>query len=200
MISAISIVVKIGKSFCDWVNNSDFYFMILQKMTELKTKKSIVIYFSRADENYGVGYIEKWNTEVIAEYIQELAWADLFKVERKTSYAKDYNTCIKEAQEEINNDERPEIVNTLESIDDYEVIYVWGPIYWWQLPQPMVTQLEKLNREWKIVRPFTTHEGAGLAWVPSQLKNLCKWAEVLEWLAIRGSSVYQAKETVENWL
>jgi flavodoxin len=41
-------------------------------MTDLKTKKSIVIYFSRADENYAVGYIEKGNTEVIAEYIQEL--------------------------------------------------------------------------------------------------------------------------------
>jgi hypothetical protein len=54
-------------------------------MTKLKTKKSIVIYFSRADENYGVWYIEKWNTEVIAEYIQELIWADLFKVERKKS-------------------------------------------------------------------------------------------------------------------
>ena len=58
-------------------------------MTDLKDKKSIVIYFSRADENYGVGYIEKWNTEVIAEYIQELVWADLFKVERKTPYAKE---------------------------------------------------------------------------------------------------------------
>lgn len=169
-------------------------------MTDLKSKKSIVIYFSRADENYAVWNIEKWNTEVIAEYIQELTGANLFKVERKIPYSKDYQTCCDEAQKEIHNDERPEIVNTLESIDDYEVIYVWGPIYRWQLPQPMVTQLEKLNWEWKIVRPFVTHEWSGLAWVPGQLKNLCKWAEVLEWLAIRWSAVYQAKSTVENWL
>jgi len=169
-------------------------------MTDLKTKKSIVIYFSRADENYGVWYIEKGNTEVIAEYIQELTWADFFKVERKIPYAKDYATCIKESKIENDNDERPEIVNTLESIDDYEVIYVWWPIYRWQLPQPMVTQLEKLNREWKIVRPFTTHEWSGLASVPGQLKNLCKWAEILDWLAIRGSEVYEAKEIVKNWL
>ncbi len=169
-------------------------------MTDLKDKKSIVIYFSRADENYAVGYIGKWNTEVVAEYIQELTWADLFKVERKVPYSNNYQICCDEAQKEIYNDERPEIVNTLENIDDYEVIYVWGPIYWWQLPQPMVTQLEKLNREWKIVRPFTTHEGSGLAWVPNQLKNLCKWAEVLDWVAIRGSGVYEAKETIENWL
>ncbi|MBQ2599893.1 hypothetical protein II582_00515 [bacterium] len=45
-------------------------------------------------------------------------------MERKTPYAKDYATCIKEAQEEIDSDERPEIVNTLENIDDYEVIYI----------------------------------------------------------------------------
>ena len=169
-------------------------------MTNLQSKKSIIIYFSRADENYWVWTIEKWNTQVIAEYIQALTWADIFRVERKVPYSKDYSTCCDEAQKEIQNNERPEIVNTLESIDDYEVIYVWWPIYRWQLPQPMVAQLEKLNWNWKIVRPFTTHEWSGLAGVPSQLKDICEWAEVLEWLAIRWSSVYQAKATVENWL
>ena len=169
-------------------------------MTNLKDKKSIVIYFSRAWENYAVWYIEKWNTEVIAEYIQELVWAEIFKVERKIPYSEDYMTCIKEAQIETDNDERPEIVKTLESIDDYEVIYVWWPIYWWWLPQPMFTQLEKLNWKWKIVRPFTTHEWSWLSWVPNQLKKICVWAEILDWLAIRWSSVHQAKSTVENRL
>ena len=169
-------------------------------MTDLKDKKSIVIYFSRADENYGVWVTEKWNTQVIAEYIQELIWADIFRVERKVPYSKDYSTCCDEAKKEIQNNEKPEIVSTLESIDDYEVIYVWGPIYRWQLPQPMVTQLEKLDWNGKMVRPFTTHEWSGLAWVPNQLKNICEWAEILDWLAIRWSSVYQAKSTVENWL
>ena len=43
---------------------------------------SIVIYFSRNGENYFGGKlknIEKGNTEVIAEYIQELDNSDLFK-------------------------------------------------------------------------------------------------------------------------
>jgi hypothetical protein len=88
----------------------------------------------------------------------------------------------------------------LDNIDSYEVIYVWGPIYRWQLPQPMVTQLEKLNWGRKVVRPFVTHEGSWLAWVPDQLKRICEWAEILDWLAIRGSTVYDAKPTVENWL
>ena len=38
--------------------------------------KSLIIYFSRADENYAVGYIDKGNTEIVAEYVQELTSAD----------------------------------------------------------------------------------------------------------------------------
>ncbi len=43
--------------------------------------KSLIIYFSRADENYSVGYIEKGNTEVIAEYIKEFTLSDMIKIE-----------------------------------------------------------------------------------------------------------------------
>ena len=168
-------------------------------MTDLATKKSIIIYFSIAGENHEVGDIEKLNTEVIAEYIQEFSWADLFKVERKIPYSENYHECCAEAQAEYDNNERPELANTLESIDDYEVVYIWGPIFRWRLPQPMLTQLEKLNWEWKIVRPFVTHEWSGLGKVAEQLKGICIWAKILDWLAIRGSSVYQAKSTVENW-
>lgn len=46
-------------------------------------KKSLIIYFSRAGENYSVGNIAKGNTEVIAEYIKDLTNADMFKVEGK---------------------------------------------------------------------------------------------------------------------
>ena len=51
-----------------------------------KDKKSLVIYFSRADENYAVGYIEKGNTEIIAEYIKDIIGADLFKIEGVEGY------------------------------------------------------------------------------------------------------------------
>ena len=41
-------------------------------MSIYKDKKSLVIYFSRADENYAVGYIDKGNTEYIAEYVRDV--------------------------------------------------------------------------------------------------------------------------------
>ena len=167
----------------------------------MQNKKSIVIYFSRADENYSVGYIKKGNTEVIAEYISELTNADMFKVERKIPYAKDYNTAIEEAKLEQQNDERPELVNMLDSIDEYETIYIGVPIYWGTMPQPMFTQLEKLNWTGKIVRVFTTHEGSGLGDVLADVKKVCVGANILDnSLAIYGHEVNSSKDKVENWL
>ena len=167
----------------------------------MKDKKSIIIYFSRADENYGVGYVEKGNTEVIAEYIHELTGADMFKVERKIPYAKDYNTCILEAREEQRNNARPELKEYLNDISEYEIVYIGSPIYWGTMPQPMFTQLERLDWNDKEVKVFTTHEGSGLANVVTDVKTICVGANVLnDALAIKGSTVNNAKNMVEDWI
>ena len=166
-----------------------------------KDKKSLVIYFSRADENYSVGYIEKGNTEVIAEYIRDITGADLFKIEGVEGYSADYNTCIEEAKQRQQRDERPELKSYIDDISQYEVIYIGAPVYWGIMPQEMITLLEKLDFTGKTVRVFTTHEGSGLGSIPSQVKKVCKGANVLDdGLAIRGGSVNSSKGKVENWV
>ena len=47
------------------------------------------------------------------------------------------------------------------------------------MPQPMFTQLERLNWDDKIVRMFTTHEGLGLAGVVRDVKSICKGTGML---------------------
>lgn len=171
------------------------------KKENYKNKKSLVIYFSRADENYAVGYIEKGNTEIIAEYIRDIVGADLFKVEGIKGYSANYQKCIEEAKERQQKNERPELKQYLEDISQYEVIYIGAPVYWGIMPQEMITELEKLDFTDKIVRVFTTHEGSGLGSIPAQVKKVCKGANVLDdGIAIRGSAVKQSKEKIENWL
>ena len=166
-----------------------------------KDKKSLVIYFSRADENYSVGYITKGNTEVIAEYIRDITGADLFKIEGVQGYSADYNTCIEEAKQRQQRDERPELKAYIDDISEYEVIYIGAPVYWGIMPQEMITQLEKLDFTGKTVRVFTTHEGSGTGSIPSQVKRVCKGANVLDdAIAIRGASVNSAKGKIENWV
>ena len=100
---------------------------LFENKESYKDKKSLIIYFSRADENYAVGYIEKGNTEIVAEYIQEFTNADMFKIEPVVPYSKDYNICIQEAKQRIGN---APIKETINNISDYEVIYIMTPIYW----------------------------------------------------------------------
>ena len=165
--------------------------------------KALVIYFSRIDENYFGGamrYITKGNTEVVAEYIQQITGADLFKVERKVDYAKDYRTCIQEAQVEQRKGELPELKRYLDNVDGYDVIFIGGPIYWGTLPQPMFTQLSRLDFKDKIIMPFSTHEGSGLASIVKDIKKYAPNADIRKGLAIVGSNVGSAKPQVDRWI
>ena len=168
----------------------------------MKDKKSLIIYFSRADENYFGGemkYINKGNTEVVAEYIQELTHADMFKVEPLIPYSSNYMKCIEEAKDRTREHKAP-IKESVSDISNYEIIYVGSPIYWGGMPEELFTALKKLDFSGKIIRPFTTHEGSGLSGVPRQLKEICVGAEVLDGLAIVGSDVNNSKEKIEKWI
>lgn len=166
---------------------------------DYKNKKSIIIYFSRADENYSVGNIEKGNTEVVAEYIKEITGADIFKVKPAHPYSKDYETCTNEAKERQLNHNAP-IIQSVPDLTSYEVIYIGSPVYWGDMPEELVTALKEKNYNGKTVRPFVTHEGSGLGNIPNQIKSVCIGANVTEGLAIRGSSVSNSKSRIEDWI
>lgn len=168
----------------------------------MKDKKSIIIYFSRADENYFGGemrYVDKGNTEVIAEYIKDIVGADIFKVEPLNPYPADYMECIEEAKVRTREHNAP-IKENIPDISSYEVIYIGSPIYWGGMPEELFTALKGLNYSGKTIRPFTTHEGSGLSGVPRQLKEICNGAEVLDGIAINGSQVNNSKQKVEDWV
>ena len=160
--------------------------------------KSLIIYFSRADENYSVGYISKGNTEYIAEFVQELTGADMFKVEPEVPYAADYKTCIDEAKKRIGN---APIKEKLTDISGYDTIFVMSPIYWGTYAPEIETALEGLDFTGKRIRVVSTHEGSGLASMPSDVKKMCKGAEVdMNGLAIVGSQAKNSKQKVAEWV
>ena len=164
--------------------------------------KSLIVYFSRADENYFGGsmkYINKGNTEVIAEYVKEFTNADIFKVEPLNAYPTNYMECIEEAKERTKNHNAP-IKENIPDITNYDTIYVGSPIYWGGMPEELFTALKGLNFAGKTIRPFVTHEGSGLSGVPRQLMEICVGAEVLDGLAITGSEVNNSKAKVEDWI
>ena len=171
-------------------------------MDQTSDMKSLVLYFSRADENYFGGqyrYITKGNTEVIAEMIAQETGADLFKIEPVKPYPKVYNDCIEIAQKEKNANARPP-VKTMPDISQYDTIYLGYPIYWGTFPMHVFTVLESLNTAGKTIKPFCTHEGSGVGESIGDLRRICDKATIRPALAISGSSVGSATSKVKRWI
>lgn len=165
--------------------------------------KKLIAFYSRADENYVNGMIKTLqvgNTEVAAGIIKELTDADLFKIEQREPYAKDYNECIAQAQADQRQNVRPELKEYPETIDSYDVIYLGYPNYWGTMPMAVFTFLERFDFSGKMIKPFCTHEGSGLGSSVRDIEKLCSKAKVEKGLAIRGGSVERARNDIEKWI
>lgn len=78
--------------------------------------KSLVIYFS------WVG-----STQNIAKEIQKQTNSDIFEIIPEVAYSDDYDTVDDDVKKEQQEKARPKIKNKIESIDEYETIYVGYP-------------------------------------------------------------------------
>ncbi|MBE6488468.1 MAG: flavodoxin [Methanosphaera stadtmanae] len=165
--------------------------------------KSLIIYYSRAGQNYVNGDIvdlKRGNNEIIVDYITEFTQADTFRVETVNEYPTDYMQTTEVAQEEQRNNARPELKQELDDISDYDIIYIVAPNWWGTLPMAMFTQLEKLDFTDKIVKTLITHEGSGLGSSMKDVEKLCQGADIKKGLAIHGAEVDSNKSTVEKWI
>lgn len=173
------------------------------KLEKMKTEKVLVAFFSRAGENYAVGYIEKGNTHIVAEMIAEETGGTLFHIEPVTPYPEDYTECTQVAKKEKNENARPAIKGDIK-VEDYDVIFIGYPNWWGDMPMAVYTFIEKHDWTGKTVVPFCTHEGSGLSGTERKLKNACQGATVLKGLAIRGNTAQnartQAKQILTKWL
>lgn len=170
----------------------------------METKqKTLVAFFSRADENYAVGYIKKGNTHIVAEMIAAETEADMFHIETVNPYPANYNECIKVAKREKQSKARPEIKGDVR-VEDYDVIFLGYPNWWGEMPMAVYTFIEKHNWQNKIVIPFCTHEGSGLSGTERRIQSACKGATVMKGIAIRGYTAQNEQETtrktVQTWI
>ena len=164
--------------------------------------KNLIIYYSRRGQNYVNGSIKnltKGNAELITEFIQKAVGADIFEVRTVNEYSTDYMTCTEEAQAELRAKARPELKEYLDSVADYDNIFVVGPNWWGIYPMAMYTQLERLDFTGKKVNFVVTHEGSGLGGVPKTMRASCKGAVIGESLSVHGGSAPASESTVAAW-
>lgn len=171
---------------------------------ENKKEKILIAYFSRADENYNVGTVAVGNTEFLASHIKNYLGEDVdaFKIETIYDYPKDYDECTKVAQEEKNQNARPEYKGNID-VSKYDTIFLGYPIWWGTVPMVVNTFLESQEFSGKTVYLFSTHEGSGNAGTFTHIDGKLTTANVdTNGLSMRGTAAREnsAKDSVETWL
>lgn len=163
----------------------------------------LVAYFSLAGEQYGVGVIEEGNTSIIAKMIAEQTGADLFEIEAVNAYPETYDGLLDVSRQEMSDNARPEIVGTVDNMEDYDIVFVGYPNWWGDMPMIIYNFLESYDFSGKTVIPFCTHGGSGLSDTESTIADITG-AEMMDGFDIAGEAAQnqrdKAGEAVTEWL
>ena len=149
-----------------------------------------------------IAYFSKTgNTEEVANRIQELTGGDLFRIETAQPYPEDYTETTQIAQEELENNARPELTGEVENMEDYDTLFIGYPIWWADLPQPLYTFLEEYDLSGKTIIPFNSHNGSRFSNTIETIQELQPNATVIEdGFTINERDVPEAAEDVAQWL
>lgn len=131
--------------------------------------KKLVAYFSAS----GV-------TKSAAEHLAKAAGADLFEIKPAAPYTRadlDWTNKKSRSSVEMNNpDSRPEIVERLSNMEDYDTVFIGFPIWWYVAPTIINTFVESYDFSGKTIVPFATSGGSGMGKTVEVLKSLCPGA------------------------
>lgn len=154
------------------------------------TKNVLVAYFSRTG-----------NTEKIAKYIVNSANADTFVINASVPYTDEdisYNNSSCRANlEQKDKNARPEIAETIENMDNYDVIFLGYPIWWGEEPRIIDTFLESYDFSGKTVIPFCTSGGSGISTSEKNIGELVTIGKQLEGKRFSSSA---SEQEVDDWV
>lgn len=127
-------------------------------------KKTLVAYFSAS----GV-------TEGVAKQLAEVADADLYKIKPEKPYTDaDLDWTNKQSRSTLemqDKSSRPAIVKDLKNAENYDVIYIGFPIWWYTNPTIINTFIETYGFKGKTVIPFATSGGSNITRAAQDLKK-----------------------------
>lgn len=153
------------------------------------------------DAETSASVLSPGNAELIANWIAEETGGDLFSIKTQNKYSSDYDECLNQARKERDNNERPALVERVNNIDDYDVIFLGFPNWWYTCPMAVFTFVESYDLSGKTIIPFCTHGTGGLSRTIRDLKKLLPDnCEVLEPIGVYRPEVKNSKNKVLDWL
>lgn len=168
--------------------------------------KVLVIYFSPANADTvdavsgatpRVGEVS--SVEYVAQIIGAQADADMAKIIPADPYPLVYERAADRAKSEQDDGARPGFVLDVNP-EDYDVIFIGYPVWWYHLPMIMQTFFDTYDFNGKTIIPFNTHAGSRDGGTYREIAGLEPNATVLEGLAVAGERAGSAEKDVLSWL
>jgi flavodoxin len=164
--------------------------------------KILIVYLSRTN-----------NTKTIAEIIQRNVGGTLVALELEKPYPENYMATVQQVVRENETGYLPPLKTKIDSIQNYDVVFVGFPTWGMKLPPPMKSFLHKYDLSNKTVIPFNTNDGYGIGSSFETVKELCPNSKVLDGFTIKGGmesdgrprlrkeeNAKEAEKEVKTWL
>lgn len=168
----------------------------------LNPDKILIVYLSRTN-----------NTKAIAEIIQRNVGGELVALELEKPYPENYQTTVQQVVKENETGYLPPLKTKIDSIQNYDMVFVGFPTWGMKLPPPMKSFLKQYDLSGKTIIPFNTNAGYGVGSGFETVVELCPESKVSEAFEIKGGverdGVYfvikdekakEAETKVRRWL
>ena len=154
-----------------------------------KKMKTLVAYFSAS----GV-------TEGVARQLAEVTGGTLYRIQPQKPYTDaDLDWRNKQSRSSVemkDKSSRPAIKGKLKNMNDYDVVFVGFPIWWYTCPTIVNTFIEAYDFKGKVLIPFATSGGSTIKKACEDLKATYPNLNWKEGRLLNGAS----KEDLEDWV
>lgn len=173
---------------------------------------NILIAYFTAGENNDVDVVSsasvttvdgeaKGRLRAVADMIQTQTGGTLFSIQTSVDYPGDGGALIDYAAEEQEEDARPELTSHIENPDDYDVIFVGYPTWWYDMPQALYSFFDEYDFSGKTIIPFNVHNGSRFSGTIETIQDLELDAEVItDGFTVSERDVAGAAGDVADWL
>ncbi len=139
-------------------------------------------------------------TKKVAEKVAAAINADLFEIEPKEKYTnEDLNWMNKQSRSsiEMNENIKPEIVNKVSNLDNYDTVCLAFPIWWYKEPTIIDKFLEENDMTDKNIYVFVT---SGSSSIDSTYKSLQNNFQNLNFISGKRFTGNESDDEYKNWI
>ncbi len=181
---------------------------------EPETSNILIAYFTWADNTVvedpnavdvdattSASVLAPGNAAKIAGWIQQEVGGDLFSIVVSEPYSSDYDECLDRAADEKADNARPALVNHVDGMENYDIVFLGFPNWWYTLPMAVLSFVEEYDFSGKTIIPFCTHGTGGLANTIQDLTAaLPDDVTILDPIGVYRSDVDSSRPAVQEWI